>query len=86
MPHPDRRIHAPRAGDRRGSVNISDFDDEVHLWFEPRVPWPIALEILKELKAPDPAPDRTRRPRRLHPRLRASTERPAERSKERQAA
>jgi hypothetical protein len=46
---PDRRIHAHRARDRRGSVNIRDFGDEVHLWFEQRVPWPVALEILKEL-------------------------------------
>jgi hypothetical protein len=49
MPHPDRRIHAPRAGDRHCSVNIRDFGDEVHLWFEQRVPWPVALEVLKEL-------------------------------------
>jgi hypothetical protein len=45
----DRRIHAPRAGDWRGSVNIRDFGDEVHLWFEQRVPWPVALQILKEI-------------------------------------
>jgi hypothetical protein len=40
---PDRRIHAPRAGDRRGSLKIRDFGDEVHLWFEQRVSWPVAL-------------------------------------------
>ena len=49
MPQPDRRIHAHRAGDRRVSLNIRDFGDEVHLWFEQRVSWPVALEILKEL-------------------------------------
>jgi hypothetical protein len=49
MPHPDRRIHAHRAGDRRVSLNIRDFGDEVHLSFEQRVSGLVALEILKEL-------------------------------------
>jgi hypothetical protein len=49
MPHPHRRIHAPRGGDRRGRVNIRDFGDEVHLRFEQRVSWPVALQTLKEL-------------------------------------
>jgi hypothetical protein len=44
----------------QGTVRIHDFGDEVHLWFEQRVPWPIALEILRELKAPGPTPDATR--------------------------
>ena len=49
-----------------------DFGDEVHLWFEQRVPWSVALEILRELKAPSPALNVTSRPRPLH--LRASKE------------
>jgi hypothetical protein len=83
MSHPDRRMD--RAADPPGTLRIHDFGDEVHLWFEQRVPWPIALEILRELKAPGPAPDATRRPRRLQ-RLWPSKERPAEPSKERRAA
>ena len=82
--NPRRGGQSAERRNAQGTVRLHDFGDEVHLWFEQRVPWPIALEILRELKAPGPAPDATRRPRRLHPR--ASTERPAERSKERQAA
>ena len=85
----DRRIQGNRSVGRRdaqGTVRIHDFGDEVHLWFEQRVPWPVALEILRELKAPGPAPDATRRSRHLRPRRQTSTKRPAERSKERQAA
>jgi hypothetical protein len=84
MSHLDRRID--RAIDPRGTLHICDFGDEVHLWFEQRVPWPTALEILRELKAPGPAPEGDDLLRRLHSRMPASKERPAERSKERQAA
>jgi hypothetical protein len=72
-PHPDRRIHAPRAGDRRGSVNIRDFGDEVHLWFEQRVPWLVALQILKELTH-----DAASRPRGSRRRVRAPIRLPPE--------
>jgi hypothetical protein len=60
-----RRDRSAERMSAQGTVRIHDFGDEVHLWFEQRVPWPIALEILRELKAPGPAPDATRRPRRL---------------------
>ena len=85
----DRRIQGNRSVERKdaqGTVRIHDFGDEVHLWFKQRVPWPVAVEILRELKAPGPALDATRRSRHLHPRGRTSVKRPAERSKERQAA
>jgi hypothetical protein len=58
MPHPTQRIEVHRTGDLRGTLNIRDSGDEAHLWFEQRVPWPVALEILKEL-----AHDATSRPR-----------------------
>jgi hypothetical protein len=85
----DRRIQRDRSAgrrDARGTVRIRDFGDEVHLWFKQRVPWPVALEILRELKAPGPALDATRHSRHLHPRRRTSPKGPAERSKERRAA
>jgi hypothetical protein len=77
MPQPDRRIHAHRAGDRRVSLNIRDFGDEVHLWFEQRVSWPVALEILKELTHDAASRPRGRRrpavaPIRLPPEIAAS--------------
>jgi hypothetical protein len=62
MPQPDRHIHVPRAGDPPDSLNIRDFGDEVHLWLQQRVPWPVALEILKELTRD--AASRPRGPRR----------------------
>jgi hypothetical protein len=58
----------------------------VHLWLEQRVPWPLALEILKELKVPGPAHDATCRPRHSHGRRRASKASLAQRPTERQAA
>ena len=62
MPHPDRLIHVPRAGDLLDSLSIRDFGDEVHLWFHQRVSWPVALEILKELT--HDGASRPREPRR----------------------
>jgi hypothetical protein len=81
---PRDRPSGPR--DARGTVRIHDFGDEVHLWFEQRVPWPVALEILRELKAPGPTHNATSRLRRSHRRRRASKASPARRSTERQAA
>jgi hypothetical protein len=47
----NRRIQGNRPVGRRdaqGTVRIHDFGDEVHLWFEQRVPWPVALEVSSE--------------------------------------
>jgi hypothetical protein len=86
MPNRSPHIEVHRTGNLSGSLNIRDSGDGAHLWFEQRVPWRIALEILRELKAPCPAPEGDDLLRRLHSRMPASKERPAERSKERQAA
>ena len=47
---------AKRARDAPGMLRIEDFGDEVHLSFEQRLPWAVALEILRILKAPE-SPD-----------------------------
>jgi hypothetical protein len=31
-------------------LRFRDLGDEVHLWFEQRVPWKVALQILEALK------------------------------------
>lgn len=72
MSTPDWRMPRHRAEDPQGTLRIRDFGDKVHLWFKQRVSWPVALEILKELKAPDPADDSMRLPTRDDPRMRAS--------------
>src|SRR5215212_10923621 len=33
----------------RGTVRVEDFGGEAHLWVKQRVPWPLALEILRLL-------------------------------------
>ena len=33
---------------------MMDFGNEVHLWVEQRVPWTVALKILRLLTDPDP--------------------------------
>ena len=59
MPHSNQRIQVHSAGNLRGTLSIRDFGgDEVHLWFEQQMSWPVALEILKEL-----AHDAMNRPR-----------------------
>ncbi len=72
MATPDWRMPRHRAEDPQGTLRIRDFGDKVHLWFKQRVSWPVALEILKELKAPDPADDAMKLPSRDDPRMRAS--------------
>lgn len=52
---------AERAG---GTLRIRDLGDEVHLEVEQRVQWKVALEILKELKAPSPQQGPTAHPGR----------------------
>jgi hypothetical protein len=66
MSNPDWRRQIHRSEDPHGTLRIRDFGDYVHLWFTQRVSWPIALEILKELKAPGPADDAISRERRNH--------------------
>jgi hypothetical protein len=54
-PTPDQR--APEEAGRQdepNTVRIRDLGDEVHLWVEQRVPWTVALKIMKLLKDPDP--------------------------------
>ena len=54
-PSPDQR--PPEDAGRRDDPNtlrIRDLGDEVHLWVEQRVPWTVALKIMKLLKDPDP--------------------------------
>ena len=57
MPDPDPRAQAkPSEREKRavhGTVRIQDLGDEVHLWIEQRVPWPVALKILEALKTPE---------------------------------
>ena len=53
-PSPDQR--APEEAGRRdepNTVRIRDLGDEVHLWVEQRVPWTVALMIMKLLRDPD---------------------------------
>ena len=57
MPDPDPRAQANPSGKEKravqGTVRIQDLGDEVHLWIEQRVPWPVALKILEALKTPE---------------------------------
>jgi hypothetical protein len=55
LPDPD---HRPTQADEttsqenvEGTLHIEDFGDEVHLSFDQRVPWRVALKILRLLKA-----------------------------------
>ena len=65
MADPYRQVQASRPTDvSRGKLRIHDYGDEVHLMIEQRVPWPVALEILKELKTPGPHHEATSRARR----------------------
>ena len=59
LPDPDQRASEQPTGrgDRPSTVRITDFGDEVHLWVEQRVPWRVALKIMKLLKGPDPPED-----------------------------
>jgi hypothetical protein len=51
--------------DTRGTLRIHDFGEEVHLWIEQRVPWTVALDILKVLTDPEFRPQAARsQPRR----------------------
>jgi hypothetical protein len=53
VPDPDRRTPTDKSGsqgDLDGALHIQSFGDEVHLSFEQRVPWGVALEILRVLK------------------------------------
>ena len=55
LPDPDQS--APEQGrtgqDQPSTLRIEDLGDEVYLWAEQQVPWPVALEILRLLKVPD---------------------------------
>jgi hypothetical protein len=55
LPDPDRRPQQNSEADRRraSTVRIQDLGPEVHLWVAQRVPWPVALEIMRLLKVPD---------------------------------
>jgi hypothetical protein len=57
VPDPDPRAPAKRSEEEKravqGTVRIQDLGEEVHLWIEQRVPWPVALKILEALKAPE---------------------------------
>ena len=55
-PDPDERPHLRPTPLQpgQGTLRIQDFGDEVHLWVEQRVPWTVALQVLKVLKASDP--------------------------------
>jgi hypothetical protein len=70
MSKPEWRRQMHRSENPRGTLRLRDFGDCVHLWFEQRVSWPVALEILKELKAPGLADETTARQRRDHPKHR----------------
>jgi hypothetical protein len=53
VPDPDRRTQADKSASQRdaeGTLHIQDFGDEVHLSFAQRVPWEVALKILRVLK------------------------------------
>ena len=65
MADPHRHVQASRPPDvSGGTLRIHDYGEEVHLMIEERVPWRVALEILKELKTPGPHHEATSRPRR----------------------
>jgi hypothetical protein len=84
---PTQRAQADKASSQQNTgdtLHIQDFGDEAWLSFDQRVPWKVALEILRLLKAPGHAPEGDDLLRRLH--SRRQRERPAERSKEGQAA
>ncbi len=49
----------------QSTVRIKDYGDEVHLWVEQRVPWKVALEVLKEITAPGARREVTIYPRRV---------------------
>ena len=55
LPHRDRSTpeQGRTAQDQPSTLQIEDLGDEVHLWIAQRVPWPVALEILRLLKVPD---------------------------------
>ncbi len=59
---PNRNQSAPKQGgtaqDQPNTLRMKDLGDEVYLWVEQRVPWPVALEIMRLLKIPD-EPDKT---------------------------
>ena len=56
LPDPDQRAPKQPTGrrDRPSTVRIEDLGDEVHLRVGQRVPWTVALKIMKLLKDPDP--------------------------------
>ncbi len=60
LPYRDRSApeQGRKAQDQPSTLRIEDLGDEVHLWAEQRVPWPVALEIMRLLKVPD-EPDKT---------------------------
>ena len=52
VPDPDPRTQTDKSesqGDGDGTLHIQGFGDEVHLSIEQRVPWGVALEILRVL-------------------------------------
>jgi hypothetical protein len=57
LPDPDHPAPAQQSAGRVAvddTLRIRDFGDEVHLWIECRVPWDVALKILRVLKEPAP--------------------------------
>jgi hypothetical protein len=60
VPNRPQAERPPPRGKGKGTIQFEDLGDEVHLWIEQQVPWKVALEILRELKAPaaqDDKPD-----------------------------
>ena len=53
MSNPDRPTQTRKSvspGDVEGTLDLEDFGDEVRLSFDQRVPWSVALKILRLLK------------------------------------
>jgi hypothetical protein len=74
------------AGDAPDTLRIRDFGDEVHLWIEQRVPWPVALEIVRVLTARAPQPEAASHRRHRRPGVLRSTGKPVRSRKARSAA
>jgi hypothetical protein len=53
LPNPDRPTQTGKSashGDVEGTLDLEDFGNEVRLSFDQRVPWSVALKILRLLK------------------------------------
>ena len=53
MSNPDRPTQTRKSasqGDVEGTLDLEDFGDEVRLSFDQRVPWRVAMKILRLLK------------------------------------